>query len=175
MNINERMLPGKLTNVNAYEEDGNWYLSLEWSDVRDNDGGTYRVVIPKLRLPFGNYTPEIQEEQLCAGYTNYYAYFDVTGYPWTLEKFTGVVKNGSGSDEKIDGVVYYTVREQKEVTFDEAKKALESYYGCHVSIKWDEEDRKCCSDCKYYHTAMCDEPCKNCFSKCKTKFERVEE
>lgn len=175
MNINERMLSGKLTNVNAYEEDGNWYLSLEWSDVRDNDGETYRVVIPKLRLPFGDRTPEIREKQLCAGYTNYYAEFPGDGYPWTLEKFTGDLKNGFGSKEKINDVVYYTVREQKEITFDEAKKALESYYGCHVSIKRDEEDRKCCSDCKYYHTAMYDEPCKNCYSKYKTKFERVEE
>lgn len=175
MEINERMLPGKLSNVNAYEEDGKWYLSLEWSNVRDADGGTYRVVIPKLRLPFGDHTPEIREEQLCAGYTNYYAEFPGDGYLWKLEKFTGELKNGFGSDEKIDGAVYYTVREQKEITFDEVKKALESYYGCPISIKPDEEDRyHCCSDCKYYHTTMCDEPCRSCVTY-KSKFERVEE
>lgn len=174
MEINKRMLKGKLTNVNAYEEDGKWYLSLEWSDVRDADGGTYRVVIPKLRLPFGDHTPEIREEQLCDGVTNYYAYFNVAGYPWTLEKFTGVVKSNFGTDVKIDGVAYYTVREQKKITIDEAKKALESYYGCPVSIKPDGTDTKCCSDCKYCHIPMWDEPCKNCISKYKSKFERVE-
>lgn len=172
--MNERMLPGKLTNVNAYEEDGTWYLSLKWSDVRDNDGGTYQVVIPKLRLPFGDRTPEIREEQLCTGITNYYAEFPGDGYLWKLEKFTGIMKNGFGSDEKIDGAVCYTVREQKEITFDEAKKALESCYGCHVSIKPNEEDPQCCSDCKYYHIAMCDEPCRSCATY-KSKFERVGE
>ena len=173
MEINERMLPGKLSNVNAYEEDGKWYLSLEWSNVRDADGGTYRVVIPKLKLPFGDWTPEIQESWLCSGIANYYANFG-DEYNWTLEKFTGDIKNGLGSSEKINEAVYYTVREQKEITIDEARKALESYYGCPIHVKPDGTETKICSDCKYYHKPVGEEPCKNCISKYKTKFERVQ-
>jgi hypothetical protein len=141
------MEQGKLMDVKLIKEGDNYFLNLTYQ--HEDDKAVYETVIYKAHLPINTH-----------GFN--YCEFDF-GIHAKKERAIDI---GFGElrllmDEKGRMLITEVVEEKpKEMTIEEIEKAL----GHKVKIinKTEEDELPCCSECKYYHHTMDEEPCIDC-------------
>lgn len=115
----------KLTNIELVEDDGQYYLSVEY--LIEDANRIEKVTIPRVEVPFNSKVmPELTEEydEPCWEIGNF---GERLGYPRRINHY---IKTGYGNTMKIaklDGISYTveTIKEKEhEMTIEEIEKKL---------------------------------------------------
>lgn len=122
----------KLTYINLYEEDGQYYLRLEYQI--EDDSGIHKLEIPQVEIPFNSkaFPDLVQSTETGEEIGRYNLYYPKTLCTLKTGHYPMYVKKAPS--EIVNHKVFYTIKTIEEKVKEVTMKDIEKKFGCKVKI-----------------------------------------